>query len=330
MAKLRAGVIGLGMMGRNHARILANLPEVDFIGVCDSAGDPKNFSQGRSVYRELSQLIAQKLDYAIVSVPTVFHLEIGLELANAGVNALIEKPLSFDYESSKKLAEAFSNLIGAVGHVERYNPALQQARERLDQIGTLIQIATRRQGPFPSRISDVGVVKDLATHDIDLTQWVTGQDYRTISAQTANRSGREDEDLLAVVSSLSGGAIANHLVNWLSPFKERITILTGDKGALVADTLMADLTYYENGDIDSKWDELAKFRGVSEGNVIKYSYEKHEPLKKEHENFRDAILGKPSDIVTMKQALKTASVADAILRSANQKQTVTLENLREK
>ena len=329
MAKLRAAVIGLGMMGRNHARILANLPEVEFIGVCDPAGDPKNFAQGRNVYRELSQLIDEKLDYAIVSVPTAFHLEIGLELASAGVNALIEKPLSYDYNSSKKLVEAFSNLIGAVGHVERYNPALQQARERLDQVGTLFQIATRRQGPFPSRIADVGVVKDLATHDLDLTQWVTGQDYKTVSAQTAFRSGREDEDLLAVVSSLSGGAIANHLVNWLSPFKERLTILTGDKGALVADTLMADLTYYENGEIDSKWDELAKFRGVSEGNVIRYSYEKHEPLKKEHENFRDAILGKPSEIVTMKQALKTAAVADAILLSANEKQTIILEDQNE-
>jgi UDP-N-acetylglucosamine 3-dehydrogenase len=218
--------------------------------------------------------------------------------------------------------------VGAVGHIERYNPSLQEARRRLDQIGSLYQVVTRRQGPFPARIADVGVVKDLATHDIDLTSWITGQPYASVSARTALRTGRVHEDLVAVVGTLQDGTITNHLVNWLSPLKERVTILTGERGAFVADTLTADLTFYANGTVTSGWDEIAQFRGVSEGDVIRYAIAKHEPLRMEHEHFRDAILGKPSDIVTMEQGLATVMVAEAIIESANSNSTVMISATR--
>ena len=324
MANLRAGLVGLGMMGRHHARVLANLSGVDFVGVCDPAGDNQNLAQGRPVVKTIAELIAMKIDYAMVAVPTIYHLEIGKELAAAGVSAMVEKPLSHDTQSSKELASAFKNLVGAVGHIERYNASLQEARKRLDQLGTLYQVVTRRQGPFPARIADVGVVKDLATHDIDLTSWVTGQKYTSVSARTTYRSGREHEDMVAVVASLSGGTISNHLVNWLSPLKERVTILTGEKGAFVADTLTADLTFYANGTVSTNWDELAQFRGVSEGDVIRYAFPKPEPLKLEHENFRDAVLGKKADIVTMDQGLATVVVAEAIIKSAKEQCTVQI------
>lgn len=326
MSNLRAGLIGLGMMGRHHARVLASLPGVDFVGVCDPAGDANNLAQGRTVVATVAELVAMKIDYAMVAVPTIYHLEIGKELAAAGVHALIEKPLSHDTKTSEELTSAFAKagLVGAVGHIERYNPALQEARRRLEQLGSLYQVVTRRQGPFPSRIADVGVVKDLATHDIDLTAWVTGQPFIQVSAQTALRTGREHEDLVAIVGKLADGTVTNHLVNWLSPLKERVTILTGEKGAFVADTLTADLTFYANGTVTSEWEELKQFRGVSEGDVVRYAIAKHEPLRMEHENFRDAVLGKPVDIVTMQQGLRTVVVAEAIIESSKTSTTVTI------
>ena len=326
MSNLRAGLIGLGMMGRHHARVLASLPGVDFVGVCDPAGDPNNLAQGRTVVATVAELVAMKIDYAMVAVPTIYHLDIGKELAAAGVHALIEKPLSHDTKTSEELTSAFAKagLVGAVGHIERYNPALQEARRRLEQLGSLYQVVTRRQGPFPSRIADVGVVKDLATHDIDLTAWVTGQPFIQVSAQTAFRTGREHEDLVAIVGKLADGTVTNHLVNWLSPLKERVTILTGEKGAFVADTLTADLTFYANGTVTSEWEELKQFRGVSEGDVVRYAIAKHEPLRMEHENFRDAVLGKPADIVTMQQGLRTVVVAEAIIESSKTSTTVTI------
>jgi len=323
---VRAGLVGLGMMGRHHARVLASLPGVDFIGVSDPAGDVSDVAQGRPVVKSVAELIALEIDYAVVAVPTIYHLEIGLELAAAGIHAMVEKPLSQDTATAKELAKTFANagLVGAVGHIERYNPALQEARRRLEQLGSLYQVVTRRQGPFPARVADVGVVKDLATHDIDLTAWITSQRYTSVSARTASRTGRQYEDLVAVVGTLQDGTIANHLVNWLSPLKERVTILTGEKGAFVADTLTADLTFYANGTVTSSWGEIAQFRGVSEGDVIRYAISKHEPLRMEHENFRDAVLGKSADIVTMNQGLATVHIAEAIIKSAKTNQTVNI------
>lgn len=328
MANLRAGLVGLGMMGRHHARVMASLPGVDFVGVCDPAGDSGGVAQGRPVVKTVTELIAMGIDYAMVAVPTIYHLEIGLELAAANVHAMVEKPLSQDVTTSKQLTLAFekARLVGAVGHIERYNPSLQEARRRLTQLGALYQVVTRRQGPFPARIADVGVVKDLATHDIDLTAWITGQPYASVSARTALRTGREHEDLVAFVGTLRDGTITSHLINWLSPLKERVTILTGEKGAFVADTLTADLTFYANGTVSSGWDEIAMFRGVSEGDVIRYAIPKHEPLRMEHENFRDAVLGKESDIVTMQQGLATVVVAEAIIESANSNSTVLISD----
>lgn len=327
MAKnLRVGLVGLGMMGRNHSRVLASLPGVDFVGVCDSSGDPHALSQGRTLCNSVAQLIELGIDYAVVAVPTIHHLQVCKELANAGIHALVEKPLSQNTATAKELMKAFidAGLVGAVGHIERYNPALQEARQRLDQLGSLYQVVTRRQGPYPARVVDVGVIKDLATHDIDLTIWITRQQYASVSARTALRTNRNHEDLVAVVGSLVDGTVTNHLVNWLSPLKERVTILTGEKGAFVADTLTGDLTFYANGTVTSSWDEIAHFRGVSEGDVIRYAIPKHEPLRMEHENFRDAILGKPSNIVTMEEGITTIQVAEAIIESSMKNQTVNL------
>jgi len=320
---LRAGLVGLGMMGRHHARVFATLPGVDFVGVSDPAGDPHNDAQGRLVVKTVAELIDVGIDYAVVAVPTIYHLEVCSELAAFGIHVLVEKPLTPDLSSSLLLTQAFADagLVGAVGHIERYNPALQEAQRRLDQLGSLYQVVTRRQGPFPARIADVGVVKDLATHDIDLTAWITGQRYTSVSARTALRTGRQHEDLVAVVGTLEDGTITNHLVNWLSPLKERVTILTGELGAFVVDTLNADLTFFANGTVTSPWGEMAQFRGVSEGDVIRYAIAKHEPLRMEHENFRDAVLGKQAKIVTMEQGLTTIRVAEAIIKSAESKET---------
>ena len=323
---LRAGLIGLGMMGRHHARVLQTLDGVDLVAVADPGGDLHGVAAGLPLVGSVEELIAVGLDYCMVAVPTVYHEPVGLALAAAGVHAMVEKPLAQDGGAALRLTEAFeaAGLVGAVGHIERYNPALQSLRVRLEhgELGEVFQVQTRRQGPFPARIADVGVVKDLATHDIDLTSWVTQQPFVTVAAQTAFKSGREHEDLVAVVGKLADGTVTSHLVNWLSPLKERVTIVTGEKGAYVADTLTADLTFFANGLVPTEWDAIAGFRGVSEGDMIRYAIAKPEPLKVEHESFRNAVLGKEADIVTMRQGLATVAVAEAVLRSAATGQTV--------
>lgn len=331
VAPLRAGLIGLGMMGRNHARVLRLVDGVDLVVLADPLGDPYQVAGGLPLVKTVHDVIATGVDYCTVAVPTMLHESVGVALAEAGVHALVEKPIAQDTAAAVRLVDAFESrgLLGAVGHVERYNPALQSLRSRLEQgeLGEMFQVATRRQGPFPSRISDVGVVKDLATHDIDLTAWVTQQRFRSVSARTAHKSGRVHEDLVAVVGELADGTVTSHLVNWLSPMKERVAIVTGERGAFIADTLTADLTFHGNGIIPTEWQAIAKFRGVTEGDVVRYAIPKPEPLMVQHEAFRDAILGRPADIVTLREGLVNVAVAEAVLSSASSGRTRGIASL---
>ncbi|MCX7521052.1 Gfo/Idh/MocA family oxidoreductase [Microbacterium sp. STN6] len=312
---LRAGVLGLGVMGRHHSRVLNSLEGVSFVGVYDPGDAVPSSIEGRDVIKELDHFLDLDLDYAVVAAPTIYHLDLGRMLAERGVHALIEKPVASDAESAHRLCALFeqAGLVGGVGHIERYNPALQSMRQRIEDglLGEIYQIATRRQGPFPGRIADVGVVKDLATHDIDLTAWVSQQTYVSVNARTAHRSGRKYEDMVIAVGTLSSGTIATHTVNWLSPFKERTTVVTGAKGALVADTLTADLTYFANGTTAVSWDGVSSFRGVTEGDVTRFALEKREPLRTEHEAFRDAVIsGDTGGIVTLAEGTAVVVTAE--------------------
>ena len=328
MTNLRVAIIGLGMMGTNHARVLSNLDGVELIAVADPQGDGQKVLTKIKVLRSVDEVVKLGVDYCVISAPTAFHEEIALELISHGIHFLVEKPITDTYASAVKIRDAAKSakVIGAVGHIERFNSALQEARKRVlaGELGTIYQVATRRQGPFPSRISDVGVVKDLATHDIDLTSWITGKKYLQVSANAAFRSGRRHEDLISVSGLLEDSIVVSHLVNWLSPLKERKVIITGEKGTFVADTLRADLTFYENGKIEMSQSELAHFRGVTQGDVHILAFEKPEPLIVEHQIFRDAVLGKPSNIVTLEEGTTTVKIADAIIESYTNKSLVKL------
>ena len=328
MPKLRAGLVGVGVMGANHVRVLSNLNEVELVGVADSVGVARSLPAHVQTVKSVEELIVLGIDYCVIAAPTASHEEIALKLVEKGIHILVEKPLAHTSDSALRIAEAVKShgVVAAVGHIERFNSALQQARKRVlsGELGSIYQIATRRQSPFPSRISDVGVVKDLATHDIDLTGWLAGKEYLQVSANAAFQSGKEFEDLITVNALLEGHIVVNHIVNWLSPMKERKVIITGENGTYVADTLHADLTYYENGTADVTQSEIAFFRGMTQGNIRVFAFEKPEPLYVEHCNFRDAILGKENESVSLEQGAKTVKVAEAIIKSYQILETVKL------
>ena len=330
MAALRYGVVGLGVMGRNHARVIRELDGIELAAVVDPFAVDDDIA-GAPLLPDLDRLLEAHIDAAVVAVPTTAHEEVALRLAEAGVHVLVEKPIAADVVEGRRMTDAFRSrgLVGAVGHIERFNPALQALRQRLEagELGEVYQIATRRQGPFPVRIADVGVIKDLATHDIDLTSWLAQSPFRSVHANTSRRSGRPHEDLVAFNGRLGDGTITNHLVNWMSPMKERITVVTGESGAFVADTLSGDLTFYENGTDATEWDAVSAFRGVAEGSVIRFALKKREPLRIEHEAFRDAILHDRPGIVTMEQGLATLAVAEAVMRSAADQREVLIDDV---
>lgn len=316
---LRAALVGAGMMGRNHARVLSQLQGVDFVAVVDELGDPHDVRGGATLMRELTQVSALGVDFAVVATPTSTHEEVATWLFDSGIHVLVEKPLSSDALSGVRIVDRWqaSGCVGAVGHIERFNPAIRELKHRLrkGEIGDVFQIATRRQGSFPARVGDVGVTKDLATHDIDLTMWISDSDYSQVFANSAHKSGRNHEDMISVSGRLANGVIVNHLVNWLSPMKERVVVVTGGKGTFVADTLTGDLTLHENGAFAVDWESFASFRGVTEGTVTRFAYPKKEPLRSELEGFRDAIVQNGDDYVSLAEGVRVVEIADAMLLS---------------
>ena len=317
-------------MGRHHARILQSTPRVEFAGAIDPGGDRWGVVRDPALlFATLADaLAAGPIDLAIVAVPTEDHLAVARDLAGRGIHLLIEKPLASTAAEAREIIAACEagGVRGAVGHVERFNPALIELRRRIGdgQLGEIFLIATERVGPFPDRIKDVGVVKDLATHDLDIVRWLGG-DIARVSAQTQHRMGRAHEDLVLVNGSMTSGVSFNCLVDWLSPTKVRRTRVLGERGMLVADTLTADLTFYANGDIASEWGATQALRGVSEGDMTRYALARREPILAETEAFVDLVEGAPSEIVTLAEGLGIVACAEAVLESASGRRTVEIE-----
>ncbi len=320
---LRVGVIGLGAMGRHHARIWRSMDGVELVGAADPAGDRRRAAVGIPIVATVGELIEIGIDAASVCVPSNLHESVGLELAEAGAHALIEKPVANSVAAARTLAKAFdaAGLVGVVGHVERFNPALIEMRRRLQagELGKVYAMSTRRVGPFPERISDVGVVYDLATHDIDLIRWLCGP-FQNMHSITQSVVDGPHEDVIEVIGLLESGVIATMSVNWVSPVKERRVTVTGTRGAFVADLLNAELTFYENGKVVTEWDDISRLRGVTEGNRTTYAFPKREPLQVELETFRDAVLGDiEAPVVTLVDGVGVLEMAEDLLDSGRGK-----------
>lgn len=326
---LSGAVVGLGMIGRHHARILQSSAQVRFAGAVDPVGDRfRSVADARLLFATVDELLAERRpDFAVVAVPTEEHVACVEQLAAAGVHVLVEKPLAATGDEARAVIAAVeaAGVRGAVGHVERYNPALLAARTRKHDLGEVFLIATERTGPFPARIKDVGVVKDLATHDLDLVRWLGESPVELLAAQTSHRMGRDHEDLVLVTGRLASGVTFTTQVDWLSPAKTRRTRILGERGMLLADTLTGDLTLYENADVAIEWDATQQQRGVSEGNQIRFALERREPLLVEHEAFWAYCAGDDdAPVVPLAAGLETVLTAEAVLESARSLETVRL------
>jgi predicted dehydrogenase len=169
-------------------------------------------------------------------------------------------------------------------------------------------------------------VKDLATHDLDIVSWVADAPIATLAAQTAHRTGRPHEDLVLVTGRLASDVPFNTIVDWLTPTKTRRTRVLGERGMLVAETVNADLTFYENGHVASTWDTAQALRGVTEGDATRYALARAEPLRTELEAFRDLVagVGEPR-VVTLAEGLAAVRSAEAVLASAGSGESVRVD-----
>lgn len=329
---LRVGVAGLGMMGRHHARAWTEVPGVELVAVADADETAVGrVTKGRTFhgYTDILRMLdEERLDALSVVVPTSLHERVAVDAMERGVAVLIEKPLASDAEAGRKIIAAAerTGAVATVGHIERFNPAVLELTQRLqdEPLGRIFQVKSRRTGPMAARIRDVGVTIDLATHDIDIMRMVVGTPLVRLYAETAQQVHSTREDLFTGLFRFANDVVGLLDINWLTPTKIRELSVAGERGMFVVDYLTQDLFFFENSSLDARFEQLAIVTGIGEGNMIRYSIRRDEPLRAELEAFAQAVRGERAVGVTLADGLAAVEIAELCLRSAQTGQALSI------
>lgn len=316
----RLAVIGAGAMGRNHVRVYQEMPEADLVAIVDQ-DRPTAEQLGRiyrtPVYTDIHDMLArEKPDAVSVVVPTNAHFKVAKTVLEADCDVLVEKPIAgtvAEAEELIRISEERGRVL-AVGHIERFNPAVVELKRRLDagELGRVFQIHARRLGPFPARIRDVGVVMDLAIHDLDIMLHLLGCNVTRVFAEARRELHAHCEDLFVSVLRFADNTVGLLEINWLTPTKIRNLYVTGERGMFMVDYITQDLNFFENAATNgNSWSALSLLQGVSQGARVQYPLRKKEPLRAELESFVARVQGQDTAVVDGYQA--TASLRLAAL-----------------
>jgi predicted dehydrogenase len=297
---LKIGVVGVGVMGSNHARVLAEMSNVRLVGIADPDRKQRDFvarTLGCEAFGDLDSLLKCGLDAITIAAPTHLHHELALECIARGIHLLVEKPIAPTVEEGRAIVAAArrAGVTLMVGHVERFNPAVESIKRAIKD-EDILSIAITRVGPFPPRMSNVGVVIDLAVHDIDLIRWFTDSEIVEIQPQLSSAIA-EREDIALLQFRTASGVLAHINTNWLTPFKARtIHVATRDK-YLIGDLLTLQVTECFGFQPDGSY----SMRHLSVGYA--------EPLRSELLAFVNAIRNRRTPAVTGEEGVASLEVA---------------------
>ena len=299
-AMLRVGVVGVGIMGSNHARVFSGLSGVQLVAVADPDRKQRDFVTGAlgcPAVDDLDALLKLGVDAVTIAAPTHLHHEIALACIARGIHVLVEKPIATSVEEGRDIIAAArrAGVTLMVGHVERFNPAVQAIKQAI-QGEDILSIAITRVGPFPPRMSNVGVVIDLAVHDIDLIRWFTDSDIVEVQPQLSNAIA-EREDIALLQFRTASGVLAHINTNWLTPFKARnVTIATRGK-YVTGDLLTRQVTECSGFQPDGAY----SMRHLSVGH--------DEPLRAELIAFVNAVRNGQPPAVTGEEGVASLEIA---------------------
>jgi predicted dehydrogenase len=305
-APLRVGVVGVGVMGSNHARVFADLPGVQLVGVADPDRNQRDFVSGIlgcATFGAMEGLLDHGVDALTIAAPTHLHRELAVACIDRGVHVLVEKPIASSVEEGHAIIAAArrAGVALMVGHVERLNPTVEAIKEAIRD-EDILSIAITRVGPFPPRMSNVGVVIDLAVHDIDLIRWFTESDIAEVQPQLSSAVA-EREDIALLQFRTASGVLAHINTNWLTPFKARnVTIATRNK-YIMGDLLTRQVTECFGFQPDGSY----SMRHLSVGHA--------EPLRAELQAFASAIRDQSQPAVTGEEGVASLEIAIRCLES---------------
>ena len=286
-SELRIAVIGAGAMGTHHIETLERLDSAQLVAVADPAEARARAAIGRRPvdWAARWEAIVERDDIDAVSIaaPSEHHAEITLGALDAGKHVLVEKPIATTVADALRMGEtaraAGRKLV--VGHVERFNPAVGKMMELIadGRLGRVFRASATRVGPIPARIADTGVAVDLATHDLDIMQYILGRDITHVYAEGARFSHADPRGHVTCLLRFGDDGPFGVLdVNWLTPEKRRELSVICEGGLVRADYLSQDVWFMESATTATGWDELARVRGDAEGAQVRFALRKEEPL----------------------------------------------------
>ena len=305
MTKLNVAVIGCGSWGKNHARVYNNIKGANLLAVADlnkSVAEETGKRYNIDWYMNSDEVL-DRSDIEAVSIctPTLTHADIALAAIKTGKHVLVEKPMTNTLEEAKNLIKAahIKDVYLAVGFVERFNPAVNETIKKISngEIGDVILAHARRVSRRPLRIGDVGVIKDLAIHDIDIVNQLFDVEAEEVFA-TAGNIAHQFEDYANIVIRFKDNRNAFIETNWLTPRKVRRLIVTGTKGLINVEYITQEITT-END------------KGIYQPFI-----ESREPLLLELEGFVNSILHDEQPQPTGLDGLKALKICEAALQSA--------------
>lgn len=330
---LKAAVVGLGSMGRNHVRVWQEMEGVELVASVDTNTQATSAMQrmyGTKSFKDCASMLQEvKPDLVSLAVPTGLHFETGMELLDAGIHLLIEKPIATTLEQAQQLCARADQkgVVLAVGHIERFNPVVTELRRRLSEgmLGRIYQMYAARLSPYPARITDAGVLMDLASHDIDLMLHLAHQPPVRLYGEMVQSINSTREDMFNGLMRFGNGVQGVLNVNWMTPRKVRELTLTGARGMFYCNLLSQELFFYENDTAPSQWDQLSVLRGVAEGNILGIRIHRKEPLRAELEDFASAVREGRSPLVSGREGTLTLEVALQFQRSAATHEVIVRE-----
>jgi UDP-N-acetylglucosamine 3-dehydrogenase len=317
-------VVGAGNMGRHHARNYHELPDAELRAVVD--GDTARAEElasrfGAAAYPTVEALLEAEPDVAAVSVavPTTAHTAVARTLLEAGVHVLVEKPIAPTIEEADELVALARerDLVLAVGHVERFNPAVRELRRLIDdgRVGSILSLVARRVGVMPPQVKDANVIVDLAVHDIDIFGYLLGMTAPTDLFCNAGRAIAADRFDFADIFLRYGSTACYLQVNWVTPVKIRSLAVTGDAGYAHVEYVTQRLDFYRGGPAVEPT-SFAELEALSEQEPERLDFAHEEPLARELREFLRAVRGEPGEIVSAEEARATMVVATQLVELA--------------
>jgi len=327
-AKLNVAVIGVGNMGKHHARVYSELSDVELVAVVDSKARVGKAIANKfkcNYYRNSNQLFQnEELNAVSIAVPTSLHKKLAIACIGKGIAVLIEKPIADTVKSAHEIINKGKKhrVAVCVGHIERFNPVIQKLKKYISRgkFGRIISISSKRVGLFPSQIQDTDVIIDLAVHDIDICNYLLGMTPSTVNARAGKALNSKRFDYADILLGYNGIDV-NIQVNWITPVKVRELALTGTKGYAELNYLTQTLRIYKSRyrtKFDSYGDYIVNF---SKPDTEELNLAGEEPLKLEIENFIEHLRNNKKNIVSAPEGLDALTTALRAIRSAERNQS---------